>query len=489
MAQAMAAAAATLKRPFGSDGLVGDVDNTTTSINGAAALAAGDENKPKARRRESDPAAALAAARHEFGEHGGVNMSIEASATFTVMEPDTMRRLFAGELGPDRGDMYIYSRHFNPTVLALGRQMAALEGTEAAYCTASGMSAISSVLMQLVGAGGHVVASRCLYGGTHALLSRFLPRSSGVRATFVDDADDEAAVRAAVVPGETKVVYVETMSNPTLAVADIPMLARVAHEAGAKLVVDNTFTPVVVSPARLGADVVVHSVSKFISGGADIIAGAICGPASLVNAMMDLQEGALMLLGPTMNAKVAFELSERLPHLPLRMQEHSRRALAFASRMQRLGLRVLYPGLPDHPHHARLAAMANPGYGSGGMLCVDMGTEDRANRLMHHLQNTTQFGLMAVSLGYYETLMSCSGSSTSSEMPPEDRALAGISPGLVRMSVGYNGTLEQRWAQFERALALMQPATVPATLQYKAAAAAAAERDVADAGNSNHRKH
>ncbi|WVZ59604.1 hypothetical protein U9M48_009722 [Paspalum notatum var. saurae] len=479
MAQAMAAPSepATLKRPFVSDGLAGESNGSVVA-----------DEKPKARRRESDPAAALAAARHEFGEHGGVNMSIEASATFTVMEPDTMRRLFAGELGPDRGDMYIYSRHFNPTVLALGRQMAALEGTEAAYCTASGMSAISSVLMQLVGAGGHVVASRCLYGGTHALLSRFLPRAAGVRATFVD-ADDEAAVRAAVEPGRTRVVYVETMSNPTLAVADIPMLARVAHEAGAKLVVDNTFTPVVVSPARLGADVVVHSVSKFISGGADIIAGAICGPASLVNAMMDLQEGALMLLGPTMNAKVAFELSERLPHLPLRMQEHSRRALAFAERMQRLGLRVLYPGLPDHPHHARLAAAANPGYGSGGMLCVDMLTEDRANRLMHHLQNTTQFGLMAVSLGYYETLMSCSGSSTSSEMPPEDRARAGISPGLVRMSVGYNGTLEQRWAQLERALELMAH-TPSHHLNLKAAAAAAADRDAGtDATGNTHRRH
>ena len=114
------------------------------------------------------------------------------------------------------------------------------------------------------------------------------------------------------------------------------------------------------------------------------------------------------------------------------------------------------------------------------MLCVDMGTEDRANRLMHHLQNTTQFGLMAVSLGYYETLMSCSGSSTSSEMPPEDRARAGISPGLVRMSVGYNGTLEQRWAQFESALVLMQP---PPPLHHKAAAA---DRD---AGTTNHRKH
>ncbi|WOL10058.1 methionine gamma-lyase-like [Canna indica] len=410
---------------------------------------------PIMKRAHGDPAAALANARHEFGEHGGVNMSIEASATFTVMEPETMRRMFSGELGPDR-DFYVYSRHFNPTVLNLGRQIAALEGTEAAYCTASGMSAISSVLIQICGAGGHVVASRCLYGGTHALLSRFLPRACGIRATFVD-IDDLEAVRAAVVEGETKVLYVETMANPTLAVANVPRLSEVAREKGVMLVVDNTFTPMVVSPARLGADVVVHSVSKFISGGADIIAGAICGPASLVNSMMDLQHGALMLLGPTMNAKVAFEISERLPHLSLRMKEHCERALVYATRMRNLGLKVIYPGLDDHPHHGVLASIANPGYGFGGMLCLDMGTEERANKLMQHLQNTTQFGLMAVSLGYYETLMSCSGSSTSSEMSPEERSAAGISPGLIRMSVGYSGTLEQRWSQFEKALALIKP--------------------------------
>jgi methionine-gamma-lyase len=159
--------------------------------------------------------------------------------------------------------------------------------------------------------------------------------------------------------------------------------------------------------------------------------GAICGPASLLNAMLDVVDGTMILLGPTMNARVAFELSERLPHLPLRMQEHSRRALAFAERMQqRPGLRVLYPGLPDHAHHARLAAMANPGYGSGGVLCLDMGTVERANRLMHHLQNTTRFAIMAVSLGYYETLLSVPGNSTT--------ARVGISPGLIRMSVGYN---------------------------------------------------
>lgn len=218
-----------------------------------------------------DPVHALASARHEFGEHGGVNMSIEASATFTVMEPDTMRRMFAGELGPDR-DFFIYSRHFNPTVLNLGRQMAALEGTEAAYCTASGMSAISSVLLQVCGAGGHIVASRRLYGGTHALMSHFLTRACGIQTTFVD-IGDLAAVSAAIREGETKVLYLESVANPTLAVADVPSLCAVAHEKGVMVVVDNTFSPMVISPARMGADVVVHSVSKFISGGADVIAG------------------------------------------------------------------------------------------------------------------------------------------------------------------------------------------------------------------------
>lgn len=184
--------------------------------------------------------------------------------------------------------------------------------------------------------------------------------------------------------------------------------------------------------------------------------GAVCGPASLVNSMMDLHQGALMLLGPTMNPKVAFELSERIPHLGLRMKEHCHRAFVYATRMKKLGLKVIYPGLEDHPQHGLLKTLANLAYGYGGILCVDMETEERANRLMNHLQNCTQFGFMAVSLGYYETLMSCSGSSTSSELNAEEKSLAGISPGLVRMSIGYSGTLEQRWAQFEKALSRMQ---------------------------------
>ncbi|XP_010430614.1 PREDICTED: methionine gamma-lyase isoform X3 [Camelina sativa] len=402
---------------------------------------------------EVDPAAALASIRHEFGEHGGVNMSIEASATFTVMEPDTMRRMFAGELGPDN-DFFVYSRHFNPTVLNLSRQMAALEGTQAAYCTSSGMSAISSVMLQLCSSGGHVVASNTLYGGTHALLTHFLPRTCNITTSFVD-ITDHGAVADAIVEGRTQVLYFESVANPTLTVADIPELSRMAHEKGVTVVVDNTFAPMVLSPAKLGADVVVHSISKFISGGADIIAGAVCGSEKLVKGMMDLRGGSLMLLGPTMNAKVAFELSERIPHLGLRMREHSRRAHVYAERMRELGMKVIYPGLETHPQHKLAKGMVNKDYGYGGLLSIDMETEEKANKLMTYLQNATQFGFMAVSLGYYETLMSCSGSSTSSELDPSQKAAAGISPGLIRMSVGYVGTLEQKWSQFVKAFLRM----------------------------------
>ncbi|XP_026407353.1 methionine gamma-lyase-like [Papaver somniferum] len=401
----------------------------------------------------TDPASALANARHEFGEHGGVNMSIEASATFTVMEPETMRRMFTGELGAER-DFFIYSRHFNPTVLNLSRSMAAMEGTEAAYCTSSGMSAISSVLLQLCSSGGHVVASHCLYGGTHALLTHFLPRVCNITTSFVDVKDVES-VRNAIVEGRTKVLFFESISNPTLDVANVPELCRIAHSKGVMVVVDNTFAPMVLSPARLGADVVVHSISKYISGGADIIAGAICGPTTIINSMMDLHQGALMLLGPTMNPKVAFELAGRIPHLSLRMKDHCYRSLTYATRMKTLGLKVIYPGLEENPSHNLMKSMANPEYGFGGILCLDMETEDRANRLMNRLQNCTQFGLMAVSLGYHETLMSCSSSSTSSELNHKEKELAGISPGLIRMSIGYTGTLEQRWSQFEKAITKM----------------------------------
>ena len=397
-----------------------------------------------------DPAAALAAAKHEFGEHGGVNMSIEASTTFTVMTASTMPEIFAGHRTVERDGCFLYARHFNPTVYTLGRELAALEDAEAGYCCASGMAAISATLLQLCDAGDHVVSSNAIYGGTHALLAELLPAKAGVTTTFVP-IDDLAAVEAAITP-RTRVVYTESVSNPTLVVADLAALADLAHRRGAALVVDNTFTPVLITPTRFGADVVVHSLTKFINGASDLIAGAIVGRADFVTRLMDLHTGTLMLLGPTMDPRAAFEVSMRLPHLPLRMAEHSRRAQVLAERLTDLGVAVGYPGLPTHPQHALLRAQLNPGYGFGGLLTIDLGTAERASRCMEILQNRHRFGFMAVSLGYAETLMSCSATSTSSELDDAALRAAGISPGLVRVSVGYTGALEDRWTQLRAAL-------------------------------------
>ena len=397
-----------------------------------------------------DPIDALARHRHEFGEHGGVNMSIEASSTFTVMAPETMPEIFAGQRGPETEGCYLYGRHFNPTVYELGAQLAALEGTEAAYCTASGMSAIAAVVMQLCDSGDHVVASNAIYGGTYALLKEFLPVKAGIETTLVD-ATDPASVARAITP-RTRMIYVESLSNPTLRVADIPTLARLARRHGIALVVDNTFSPLVLSPRRLGADIVVHSMTKFISGASDVIAGAVCGSKEFIAGLMDLHMGPLMLLGPTMDPNVAFQLSLRLPGLPLRMREHGRRAQAYAECLSGHGLAVGYPGLGGHPDHGLMKSLCSPDYGCGGVLTVDLGSEERANALMELLQNRYGFGYMAVSLGYFDTLMSCSGSSTSSELAEEDKAEAGISPGLLRLSAGISGTLGKRLEELGAAL-------------------------------------
>jgi methionine-gamma-lyase len=397
-----------------------------------------------------NPVEALANTRHEFGEHGGVNMSIEASTTFTVMHSDTMPDIFGGKKGPDQGGCYLYGRHFNPTVYNLGKQLAALEGTEAAYCTASGMSAISATLMQLCNAGDHIVSSNTVYGGTYALMHDLLPVKSGIQTTLVDITDFDAIESA--ITDRTRVLYTESMANPTLRIADIPRLSKIAKRHGIRLVVDNTFTPLILSPRKLGADIVIHSMTKFISGASDYIAGAVCADAEFIQQLMDLHTGMLMIFGPTMDPQVAFNISLRIPHLPLRMKEHGQRTQLFAERLHSMGMTITYPGLSNHPDHSLMTELYCPDYGYGGILTLDMGTEKNANELLDLLQNKYQFGYVAVSLGYFDTLMSCSGSSTSSEMTDEDKSAACISPGLVRMSVGYTGTTEQRWSQLVEAL-------------------------------------
>ena len=395
------------------------------------------------------PEQALWECARELGEHDGVVPSISRSATFSVREPQTMPEIFEGIRGPDKGGCFLYSRHFNPTVQVLSRYLAAMEGTESAACTASGMGAIACALSQICEDGGHIVSSDTIYGGSHALLGELFPKI-GINTTFVDPRDPanfERAVRA-----DTRVLYTETVGNPTLKVADIPALAELARERNLALVVDNTFTPMVVSPAMLGAQVIVHSLTKFINGASDLIAGAICASKAFVQKLMDLHTGRVMLLGPTIDPRVAFDIIQRLPHLAIRMREHSSRAMAIATRLEAMGAPVTYPGLRSHPQHGLITSMINESYGYGGMMTIDCKTQDKAEELLSVLQNKERFGLIAVSLGYYDTLMSCSGSSTSSEIPPEDQCKMGLSPGLVRLAVGYTGSLSARIEQIQRAV-------------------------------------
>ena len=396
-----------------------------------------------------NPENALLQARREFGEHGGVAPSISRSATFTVMHPGTMPEIFSGRKGPEQGGCFLYSRHFNPTVDVLSRYLAAMEGTEAGICTASGMSAIACAIMQLCKSGDHIVASECIYGGSHALLESLLPQMR-IKTTFVDITDLEA-VKAAITP-DTKVIYTETMGNPTLRIADIPALSGIAHDQDIKLVVDNTFSPLIFTPKVLGADVVVYSLTKYINGASDLIAGAVCGDKSFILDLMDLHTGRVMLLGPTMDPRVAFDVAQRVPHLPIRMREHSRRGAAMAKMLTEMNVKVTYPGLPSHPQHELAGKLGNDGYGFGGILALDCGTRKKAEELMDVLQNEESFGMIAVSLGYFDTLISCSGSSTSSEIDIEDQQKMGLSPGLLRIALGFTGDLDIRLAQMKRAV-------------------------------------
>ena len=395
------------------------------------------------------PEQALCETRREFGEHGGVTPSISRSATFTVMDPAMMPEIFGGRRGPESGGCFLYSRHYNPTLSILGRYLAAMENTEAAICTASGMSAISCALLQICSQGDHIVSSDTIYGGSHALMSDLLPQM-GITTTFVDPTDMDA-IAAAITPA-TRVLYTEAIANPTLKMAHIPKLAELAHNRGLKLVVDNTFTPMMISPAVLGADVVVYSMTKFINGASDVIAGAICSDKELVHQLMDLHTGRVMLLGPTMDPRVAYDIIQRLPHLAIRMREHSRRAMIIATRLQELGVDVIYPGLATHPQHDLVTELINEEYGYGGLMAIDCGTQKKADAFMGHLQNEEDFGYIAVSLGYYDTLMSCSSATTSSEIPEEEQRKMGLSQGLVRLSIGFTGSMDQRLAQMERAV-------------------------------------
>ena len=372
-----------------------------------------------------------------FGEFGGVNPSISDSSTYTFLSAKTMFDTFEG----NADGCYLYSRHSTPSNLYLGEALAAMEGTETANVSASGMGAITPVLMQLCGAGDHIVSSRTIYGGTYAFLKNFTPRFN-IETTFVDITDLE--IVEAAITKNTKVLYCESVSNPLLEVADIKGLAEIAKRHNLKLVVDNTFSPLSISPAVLGADVVIHSLTKFINGSSDTVGGVVCGTQEFINDLRNVNNGASMLLGSTMDSLRAASILKNLRTLHIRMQQHSKNGLFLAEKFEADGLKTVYPGLKSHPSHELFKTMMNPQYGFGGMLTIDVGSKEKANELMELMQNKN-LGYLAVSLGFYKTLFSAPGSSTSSEIPEDEQKAMGLSDGLIRFSIGLDADIERTY--------------------------------------------
>jgi methionine-gamma-lyase len=239
----------------------------------------------------------------------------------------------------------------------------------------------------------------------------------------------------------TKIIYTEMVTNPLLQVSDIPELAKIAHDHQAKIMVDNTFTPMIFSPAELGADFVVYSMTKFINGKNDCVAGAICGSNEFISQLSNVNDGTAMLLGPVLDPLRSSSILKNLHTLHLRMKQHSKNAMYLATKLHEIGVSVKYTGLPGHPQYVLHTQLMNNEYGYGGILSIDLETEKRANEVMFKMQQAN-IGYLAVSLGYFRTLFSCSGHSTSSEVPAEVQKEMGLSDGLVRFSVGLDNDIE-----------------------------------------------
>ncbi len=379
-----------------------------------------------------------------FGEFGGVNPSISDSSTYTFLSAKTMFDTFEG----NTDGCYLYSRHSHPTGLYLSQALAAMESTESANVTASGMGAITPVLLQLCGSGEHIVSSRTIYGGTYAFMKKFLPKLN-ISTSFVDITKLDEVEKA--ITSKTKVLYCETVSNPLLEVADIKALAQIAKKHNLKLVVDNTFSPLSVAPALLGADVVIHSLTKFINGSSDTVGGVICASQDFINELKDVNTGACMLLGSTMDSLRAASILKNLRTLHIRMKQHSHNAMYLAHKFENDGLKVVYPGLESHPSHKLYASMINEEYGFGGMLTIDAGSLEKANALMEMMQHKN-LGYLAVSLGFYKTLFSAPGTSTSSEIPLEEQKDMGLTDGLIRFSIGLDNDIERTYQMMKECM-------------------------------------
>ena len=343
---------------------------------------------------------------------------------------------------------YLYSRHTSPSNLYLSEALAAMEFTETANVAASGMGAITSVFLQVCSAGDHIVSARTIYGGTYAFLKNFTPKLA-ITTSFVDITSLEAV--EAAITSTTKMIYCEAISNPLLEIANLAELSKIAKKHNILLVVDNTFSPMLISPQKLGTDITIHSLTKFINGTNDTVGGVVCGSQKFIDSLRNVNDGAAMLLGPVMDSLRAASILKNLRTLHIRMKKHSENALYLAENFEEDGLKVVYPGLKSHKGHELFKTMYNKEYGFGGIMTIDVGNLEKANELMELMQNEN-LGYLAVSLGFYKTLFSAPGTSTSSEIPVDEQAEMGLSDGIIRFSIGLDNDIERTYRAMRKCM-------------------------------------
>ena len=372
-------------------------------------------------------------------EHGALVSPLYQTATFAFANTAQGAARFAGE---EPG--YIYSRLGNPTITELEQRVAALEDYPAAAATATGMGAVSAAMLAFLQQGDHVLVSDAIYGCSFALFSHLFTRF-GIEVSFVDMAD--LAQTAAAMQTNTKLVFLESPVNPHLKVIDIAAVAAIAHAGGAKLVVDNTFmTPLLQQPRRQGADLVLHSATKYLNGHGDVVAGIVCGSAEDIEL---IKLTTLKDMGATMSPHDAWLILRGLKTLDVRMQRHCENAQQVAEYLRDHAQvrEVYYPGFADHPAQQLMGTQM---HGAGAVIAFELcGDINTARQFLDSLQLIT----IAVSLGDAETLIQHPASMTHSPYTPEARAAAGITDTLVRISVGLEAVsdilsdLEQAFTQ------------------------------------------
>ena len=363
----------------------------------------------------------------EKNPFGTLTTPIYQSSTFVFDTAEQGGKRFALE---EAG--YIYSRLGNPTSSVVEGKLALLEGAEAALATSSGMGAISSTMWTLLKAGDHLLADKTLYGCTYALLSHGLTKF-GIDVEFVDTSDLEA-VKKAMKPN-TRIVYLETPANPNLKVVDVTAVCEIAHKnEGTKVVVDNTFaTPYLQNPIKLGADLVVHSATKYLNGHGDVVAGFVAGDLETVTQIRLI--GVKDMTGSVLSPQDAFLMIRGMKTLELRMERHCSNAYEVARFLDAHPMveKVYYPGLESHEGHEIAKEQMN---GFGGIMAFEVkGGIEAGKKLLNNLELCT----LAVSLGDTETLIQHPASMTHSPYTREERLVSGITDGLVRISVGLEG--------------------------------------------------